>query len=345
MKILITGGCGFIGSNLAAHALGVGCDLVVFDNLYRHASCENLQWLRQKGNFKFVHGDIRNTNDVNRVLDQIKPDVVFHLAGQVAMTTSIENPVSDFEVNALGTLNLIEAIRQKSPEAIVCYSSTNKVYGDLEQYRYTENATRYICLEKENGFDENTPLNFQSPYGCSKGSADQYLLDYHRIYGVKSIVFRHSSVYGGRQFATFDQGWVSWFCQKALECTSKEVPAPFSISGTGKQVRDVLHVSDVVNLYFECAQFGEKIAGNVFNIGGGMKNSMSIIELIETLEGQLGVPIKYNRSPKRISDQRLFVANISKIKMLTGWEPKISSKEGIRNMVDWVDENIMQLQK
>jgi CDP-paratose 2-epimerase len=343
MKILITGGCGFIGSNLAANALMVGYDLIVFDNLYRNASCDNLKWLRQKGNFKFVHGDIRNANDVDRVVDDIKPDIVFHLAGQVAMTTSISNPVFDFQTNAVGTLNLIEAIRRKSQNSLVFYSSTNKVYGDLEQYNYLETPTRYACLEKPNGFDEDTPLNFQSPYGCSKGAADQYLIDYNRIYGIKSIVFRHSSVYGGRQFATSDQGWVGWFCQKSLETIYAKSHAPFSISGTGKQVRDVLHVNDVVDLYFNCSQVGDKLAGNIFNIGGGVGNSMSIIELLDRLGAHLGVPVKYYHEPRRISDQRFFVADISKISRSIGWTPKVSSIDGLKQMLEWVDSSVMNL--
>ena len=340
MKVLITGGCGFIGSNLAAHAINIGWDLVVFDNLYRHASYDNLRWLQKKGNFKFIHGDVRNTSDVNRIIDDTKPDVIFHLAGQVAMTTSILNPILDFETNALGTINVIDAVRLKSPHSIVCYSSTNKVYGDLEQYTYIENKTRYICPERQSGFDEFTPINFQSPYGCSKGAADQYLLDYNRIYGIKSIVFRHSSVYGGRQFATFDQGWVGWFCQQALRCANNQSELPFSISGTGKQVRDVLHVDDVVKLYFQCANVGEQIAGNAFNIGGGMNNSLSIVELIQTLSELIGFPIKYYNVPKRISDQRLFVADFSKINKCTGWRPLVDSKDGIRQMLEWVDGNI-----
>src|SRR6185369_403089 len=208
MKLLITGGCGFLGSNLAAHALKRGDELLVFDNLYRNGSLHNLRWLQEQGRFCFVHGDIRNANDVQRLISEFCPDAIFHLAGQVAMTTSIANPRMDFEVNAMGSHNLLEAVRLHAPDAAVLYSSTNKVYGDLEQFNYRETDTRYECLDRPAGFDEMTTLDFHSPYGCSKGAADQYMLDYARIFGLKTVVFRHSSMYGGRQFATYDQGWV-----------------------------------------------------------------------------------------------------------------------------------------
>jgi len=198
MKILITGGCGFLGSNLAAHALAQGHHLVIFDNLCREGSRENLKWLSAQGAFSYIHGDIRNAHDVARVITGDPPDAVFHLAGQVAMTTSIANPRIDFETNVLGSFNLLEAVRLHAPHAPVIYSSSNKVYGDLEQYAYRETDTRYECIDRPNGFDEGTPLDFHSPYGCSKGAADQYMLDYARIFGLKTVVFRHSSMNGGQ---------------------------------------------------------------------------------------------------------------------------------------------------
>ena len=243
MKLLITGGCGFLGSNLAAHALEQGIELCIFDSLYREGSLSNLTWLKGKGKFKYVHGDIRNYNDVTKTIKGFQPTQIFHLAGQVAMTTSIADPRMDFEVNVMGTHNLLEAVRLYAPEVGVIYSSTNKVYGDLEQFKYRETETRYECVDAPQGFDETVQLSFHSPYGCSKGAADQYMLDYARIYGLKIAVFRHSSMYGGRQFATYDQGWVGWFCQKAVEA-KRGGKNPFTISGTGKQVRDVLHADD-----------------------------------------------------------------------------------------------------
>ncbi len=339
MKLLITGGCGFLGSNLAAYALENQIELCVFDNLYRSGSLDNLLWLRGKGEFEFVHGDIRNYNDVTRTVKSFKPDQIFHLAGQVAMTTSIADPRMDFEVNAMGTHNLLEAVRLYAPEAGVIYSSTNKVYGDLEQFTYRETDTRYECVEKPEGFDESVQLSFHSPYGCSKGAADQYMLDYARIYGLKTAVFRHSSMYGGRQFATYDQGWVGWFCQKAVEAKNGS-KQPFTISGSGKQVRDVLHADDMINLYYTAAKNIDKISGEAFNIGGGIKNSLSLLELFSMLESVTNSEMVYEKLPERESDQKVFVSDLNKIKEKVGWVSQVSSKVGVNKMVAWVDELI-----
>lgn len=339
MKLLITGGCGFLGSNLASDALSRGDNLVVFDNLHRSGSRENLTWLQKKGKFKFDHGDIRNSNDIARVIRDFKPDAIFHLAGQVAMTTSIANPRMDFEVNVLGIINLLESVRQYCPNSAVIYSSTNKVYGDLEQYSYLETDTRYQCVEKPDGFDENTQLEFHSPYGCSKGAADQYMLDYARIFGLKTVVFRHSSMYGGRQFATYDQGWVGWFCQKALEAKKGLAKEPFTISGNGKQVRDVLHADDMKALYKAALDSIDLSAGNAFNIGGGLSNSLSLLELFQELETLLGVEIIYEKQSVRVSDQRVFISNIEKAKNMLGWSPKILSKDGVKDMVQWISDS------
>ncbi|MEJ7138201.1 GDP-mannose 4,6-dehydratase [Amphibiibacter pelophylacis] len=341
MKLLITGGCGFLGSNLAAHALSQGIDLCVFDSLCRHGSQSNLQWLRAQGRFDFVHGDIRNANDVQRVIARIKPDSIFHLAGQVAMTTSIADPRMDFEVNSLGTLNLLEAVRAHAPEAVVIYSSTNKVYGDLEQYQYRETDTRYVCVEHPDGFDEETPLDFHSPYGCSKGSADQYLRDYHRIFGLKTVVFRHSSMYGGRQFATADQGWIGWFCLMAAETRAGMRQTPFTVSGDGKQVRDVLHSEDMISLYFSTLKHVDAVAGHAFNIGGGIANSLSLLELFRLLGSEIGQTLLYTKLPPRESDQRVFVADSRKIHHLTGWAPEVSAQEGVSRMLDWVAGSVL----
>ncbi len=336
MKLLITGGCGFLGSNLAEHALANGIELYVFDSLYRNGSLLNLKWLRRNGTFEFIHGDIRNYNDVFRMVKRIKPDIVFHLAGQVAMTTSIMDPRMDFEVNAMGTHNLLEAIRLESPGTGVIYSSTNKVYGDLEQFTYEETETRYKCIDVPNGFDENTQLDFHSPYGCSKGAADQYMLDYARIYGLKTAVFRHSSMYGGRQFATYDQGWVGWFCRKAVEASKGEQSEPFTISGNGKQVRDVLHALDMVNLYFSASKNISKLSGQSFNIGGGIENSLSLLELFEILEDISSEKLSFNKLHPRASDQKVFVADLKKINSAINWKPTINSKTGVRKMFDWI---------
>ena len=336
MKILITGGCGFLGSNIASESLKSGDELVVFDNLYRTGSVHNLGWLKNQGKFEFVHGDIRNENDVTKLVMSNRSDVIFHLAGQVAMTTSIADPRLDFEVNALGTFNLLNAVRQISPETGVIYSSTNKVYGDLEQYDYSETDTRYECIEKPNGFDESVNLSFHSPYGCSKGSADQYVLDYARIFDLKTTVFRHSSMYGGRQFTTYDQGWVGWFCTKAIEIRNGELREPFTISGNGKQVRDLLYARDMVDLYKKAARNIEKIKGEAFNVGGGINNSFSLLELFSFLEQEFDITMRYKMIPPRESDQKVFVADISKVREFLSWEPKVCKEDGIRKMIKWL---------
>lgn len=339
MKYLITGGCGFVGNNLAAEVLKRGEELVIFDNLYRFGSYQNLEWLKSQGKFKFIHADIRNANDVEKIIKDIKPNVIFHLAGQVAMTTSIENPRLDFEVNALGTFNLLDTVRKYSPKSIIIYSSTNKVYGSLEWVKYKETETRYITPDFPEGFPETIPLDFHSPYGCSKGIADQYMLDYARIYGLKTVVFRHSSIYGERQFATYDQGWVGWFCLKALEIKRGVLKDTFTISGNGKQVRDILHASDVVKLYFQAVKNVEKVKGQAFNIGGGIENSLSLLELFDILEKELDVKLCYDRLPWRPSDQKVFIANIDNVKNLIGWKPKIDKIKGIKTMLNWLTEN------
>lgn len=339
MKLLITGGCGFLGSNLAAHALQEDIDLVVFDNLSRQGSIDNLQWLKQQGKFKYIHGDTRNTNDVTRVIKDVCPDVIFHVAGQVAMTTSIANPRKDFEINTMGTFNILEAVRQHAPNAAVIYSSTNKVYGDLEQYTYRETDTRYECIEKPNGFDESTPLSFHSPYGCSKGAADQYMLDYARMFGLKTVVFRHSSMYGGRQFATYDQGWIGWFCQKAIDIKKGTVKESFTISGNGKQVRDVLHAEDMIRLYYSAVEHIDCIKGQCFNIGGGLQNSLSLLELFTLLERFCKIQMNYTHLPPRESDQKIFIADIKKIQVKIGWRPFVSAEDGLNKMLQWTNFN------
>ena len=340
MRLLITGGCGFLGSNLAFYGIKKGFDITVIDNLYRKGSSENLEWLKSSGKFNFIQEDTRNAAEMEKIIKDIKPDCIFHLAGQVAMTTSIENPRLDFETNALGTFNILEAVRKHSPDSGIIYSSTNKVYGDLEQFTYAENEKRYICNEKPEGFDENTALEFHSPYGCSKGAADQYMLDYARIFGLKTAVFRHSSMYGGRQFATYDQGWIGWFCQKAVEEKLGLSKEPFTISGNGKQVRDVLHAEDMISLYYACAEKINEIKGNAFNIGGGFENSLSLLELFDFLENELNVKLNYKKLPPRESDQKVFVADISKAEKLLNWKPKVSFEEGIIKMIEWTKSQI-----
>ena len=336
MKLLITGGCGFLGSNLASDAIKRGDSVFLFDNLSRKGSLENLQWLKSIGNFSFIQGDIRNFNDISSSVKLIQPDAIFHLAGQVAMTTSIINPILDFEVNVMGTLNLLESIRLNSPNSVTIYSSTNKVYGDLENFEYEEDKNRYICKQMPLGFDEDLPLNFHSPYGVSKGSADQYMLDYNRIYGIKTLVFRHSSMYGGRQYSTEDQGWVGWFCDRALLIKQKKISAEVTISGSGKQVRDLLHASDMKALYRNAVKTAQSNYGQVFNIGGGQKNSLSLLELLNFLEKKLSIRIKVKKNAQRISDQKIFIADIRKASKVFDWYPKVNYEEGISDYLTWI---------
>lgn len=336
MKILINGGCGFLGSNLAAYGIQKGHEITVLDNLSRMGASRNLEWLRKTGGFTFTYGDTRNKNDVETVIKNGEYDAVFHLAGQVAMTTSIENPYKDFEINAMGALNLLDSVRKYSPHTAVFFSSTNKVYGDLEQYHYKETEKRYLCEEYPQGFDERIPLDFRSPYGCSKGAADQYMLDYARIYGLKTVVFRHSSMYGSRQFATYDQGWIGWFVSKALEQKENRMAAPFTVSGNGKQVRDVLHADDMVALYYGGLSNIDLICGEAYNIGGGMEQSLSLLELFDILNSALGIELQFHNIPVRQSDQKVFVADIAKISGKIGWKPKVGAQEGIERMLEWV---------
>jgi CDP-paratose 2-epimerase len=335
MKYLITGGAGFVGSNLAKEVLKQGQELFIIDNLYRYGSSKNLEELKKNGDFKYYPFDTRDTNDVETVIKDVKPDYIFHLAGQVAMTTSISNPRLDYETNAIGTFNILDSVRKYSPDSVILYSSTNKVYGDFEYLHFSEAKTRYICTEYPEGFPETLTLDFHSPYGCSKGCADQYLLDFYRIFGIKTIVFRHSSMYGSNQHATYDQGWIGWFLQQALNIKNRKNTEPFTISGDGKQVRDVLHSEDIVNLYFT-AKDCQKAYGNAFNIGGGIKNSLSLLELFDFLEKELGIEMKYTKLPWRESDQKVFIADNKKITDLTGWKPAVSYEDGIKSMLSWL---------
>ncbi len=336
MKVLVTGGAGFVGSNVAARLLGREGQVTVFDSLARHGAAENLTWLRTLGLSDFVHGDIRNAFDVEQVIRSTRPDVIFHLAGQVAMTTSMQSPRRDFEINVLGSINVLEAVRQHSPQTAVVYASSNKVYGNLQHLDLVEQATRYQPRDPlQKGVDENVSIEFHTPYGCSKGAADQYMLDYARGFGLNTVVFRHSTIYGGRQFATYDQGWVGWFCRQALETKADPSRLPFTVSGDGKQVRDLLHVSDAVDAYLAAYEHIAEARGEAFNIGGGLGNSMSLLELLQFLERRLGIPLRYTNLPWRQSDQKFFVADNSKAERLLQWSPGMSKESGIEDTLSW----------
>lgn len=346
---LVTGGCGFLGSNIAAHFHKLGSRIVIIDGMFRTGCEQNLSWLReldQGGRLDFIKGDLADAKLVDSVFSEYGPfDYVCHLGGQVAMTTSLSDPRRDIMTNVIGTFNVLEGVRAHSPEALVAYSSTNKVYGDLEDFEYVEGETRYGIPSHPRGFDEATRLDFASPYGCSKGSADQYVRDWSRNYGLKTVVFRHSSIFGGRQFSTFDQGWIGWFCQQAqAQAQAREAGLPdpsFTISGNGKQVRDVLHAKDLISLYHSAFTNKQSASGNIYNIGGGVENSLSLLELFELLREKLGLAdaLTFEQLPPRQSDQKWFVADISKAEAQLGWKPKVSASAGLDRMLEWTSSS------
>jgi CDP-paratose 2-epimerase len=334
MKIVVTGGAGFIGSNLVEYFLKKKNEVVIFDNLSRPGSRINLSWIKSiPGNLRIVEGDVRN--DFDKLCEIVNnADVVFHFAAQVAVTTSVINPREDFEINALGTINVCEAVRKSKKKPILFYSSTNKVYGEMEEVKTKELTNRYAYISLKNGVSERRPLDFHSPYGCSKGVADQYVRDYSRIYGLRTVVFRQSCVYGKHQFGIEDQGWVAWFII-ALTHGKK-----ITIYGNGKQVRDLLEVSDLVRAYVLAIKNINKTSGQIYNIGGGLKNSISIwLEFRPILEELFGKKIKANFSDWRPGDQPIFISDNSKAKNDFGWEPQVGVRDGLKKLYEWVQEN------
>lgn len=345
MNVLITGGAGFLGSNLAASLQDDGHNVVVLDALLRDGSALNLRWLLERPSscpLTFIQGDLADQDVVIAAFRRYGPfDFIVHVGGQVAMTTSLQDPQRDLQTNVIGSFNVLEAARKLSPNALLAYSSTNKVYGDLEWMRVVESDTRYSLPDFPGGLDESLPLDFSTPYGCSKGAADQYVRDWFRVFGLKTVVFRHSSIYGGRQFSSFDQGWIGWFCLKALEQQAAWIkgqpPVPFTIAGTGKQVRDVLHASDLIRLYKAAFEYRDTVAGEIFNIGGGVSNALSLLELFGLLSEILAIPpLEFDAKPRRASDQDCFIADIGKAERLLSWKPEISCREGVSLMLDWM---------
>jgi CDP-paratose 2-epimerase len=332
---LITGGAGFIGTNYTARLLERGDRVMIFDNLSRAGTPGNISWLQDtygKDAFELIVGDIREAEDVKAAAR--KADLVLHLAAQVAVTTSVVDPRTDFEINALGTLNVLEAARHAPKRPPVIYASTNKVYGELEDIPVAEGDARYYFPRHPQGITERQTLDFHSPYGCSKGAGDQYVRDYQRIYGLPTVVFRQSCIYGPHQFGVEDQGWVAWFVIAAV--TGK----PLTIYGDGKQVRDLLYVDDLLAAYDQAAANIDKTAGQIYNIGGGVGNTLSIwSEFGPLLERMLDREIPVAREPWRPGDQRVFIADISKAREDFDWEPEIDVQTGISKLVDWVQTN------
>lgn len=334
-KWIITGGAGFIGCHAASLFREKGDRVVLIDNLGRRGAEANLAWLEQQGDFELIKADVRDPGAMNAALaDHKDADCVLHLAAQVAVTTSVKDPRDDFESNALGTFNVLEAVRTAAGgRPAVIYSSTNKVYGNLEHVRVVERDGRYAYEDRPLGVDEHEPMDFHSPYGCSKGAGDQYVRDYARIYGMRTLVFRQSCIYGTRQFGIEDQGWIAWFCVAAT------TGQPFTIYGDGKQIRDALWVGDLIDAYERGLDRMDAVAGEVFNIGGGPENTLSLNELVALLSEAFGRDFAPPHADWRPGDQRVFVADVRKAERLLGWAPKVRTAEGVAKLLNWVREN------
>ncbi len=338
LHVIVTGGAGFIGSNVAASFLRDGHHVTVFDNMQRPGSQRNLVWLHSlphAAGLRFVEGDVRDAEHVRSVIGACNVHLVFHFAAQTAVTTSLVDPRTDLDVNIIGTHNVLEAVRQSQAALppILFFTSTNKVYGALSHRRWVETATRFVFADAElaaNGVDELEPLDFHSPYGCSKGAADLYVRDYSRIYGLRTVVFRMSCIYGPRQFGNEDQGWVAHFMMAVAG------GRPLSIYGNGKQVRDMLFIDDLVNAFRLAALHIESTAGHVYNIGGGPANTVSIwAELRPRLEQLAGRKLHVRMHDWRPGDQPVYVSDTRRAQRDFGWQPRVGVDEGLRRLWQW----------
>src|SRR5688572_30541509 len=339
--VLITGGAGFIGTNLAHRLVSQGTPVIVFDNLSRPGVERNLRWLREThGSLVRVElADIRDRTAVQRAVRHASH--VVHLAAQVAVTTSLLDPADDFDVNARGTLNLLAALHSLTSPPPLLYTSTNKVYGQLDDLRLQARGSRYVPVDDrvgEHGIDETRPLEFHSPYGCSKGAADQYVLDFGRTLGMRTVVFRMSCIYGPHQFGTEDQGWVAHFLIQALR------GKPLTLYGDGRQLRDILYVGDLVDAMLAAHRHIGKLSGRVFNIGGGAANSTSLLEVLARIEKLTGEHCRYSFADWRVGDQKYYVSDTRQFTELTGWEPSTSIDEGLERLYQWVLDNLIAYQ-
>lgn len=348
MRVMIIGGAGFIGCNAARRFLERGDRVLIVDNLSRRGAEANLQWLESQGKINFARCDIRDFDPLCQVFDDYRGlDVVLHLAAQVAVTTSVTEPREDFEINALGTFNVLEAVRGCRSDPLVLFASTNKVYGGMEDIVVEEGPGvmpdekegRYRYRDLPGGIPENRLLDFHSPYGCSKGAADQYVHDYARIYGIRSAVFRQSCIYGPRQFGIEDQGWVAWFTISAV------LGRKINIYGNGKQVRDMLHIDDLVDAYLLAVEQSEEMDGRIFNIGGGPAYTRSILGLVHQLERQLGHQVPVEFFDWRPGDQPVYISDITKAERELGWKPKVDPETGVAQLTQWVQENQSLIQE
>jgi CDP-paratose 2-epimerase len=339
LRVIITGGAGFIGVNAAARYLERGDEVVIVDNLARAGTKDNLRWLGTRGKPKFFAVDLREPEAVNAVFRDFRDaSLVLHLAGQVAVTASVADPRFDFEVNAVGTLNVLEAMRRNKMEAVLIYASTNKVYGEMKQVEVIESPKRYEYAAMPEGVSEQMQLDFHSPYGCSKGAADQYVLDYHRVFGLNTVVFRQSCIYGARQFGIEDQGWVAWFLIAA------ELGRPLTVFGNGKQVRDVLYVDDLLDAFDAACTNIAAARGRVYNIGGGPANAISLLDLIDHVAHIRGENLRYVTRGWRTGDQRIYVSDIRRARSELQWEPRVPWRKGVETLNAWVAANRTELE-
>ena len=335
-QITITGGAGFIGSNVSSYYLDKGCRVVIYDSLERKGCLTNVEWLRRHPNaqnLEVLIGDIRlPTRALQQAIEA--SDALFHMAGQVAVTTSVKDPVQDFEVNALGAFKLLELVRNSSrKQPVFVYASTNKVYGGMDNVEIREYKDRFGYADLPEGVPEDRLLDFHSPYGCSKGAADQYVRDYARIYGLQTVVFRQSCIYGYRQFGVEDQGWVAWFIIAA------QLGLPIVIYGNGKQVRDVLFIDDLIEAYDTALEQIEVVSGQVFNIGGGPDNTISLHDLIGVLKSEVNPRLQMSFADWRPGDQPVYISDVRKAREAFGWSPRTDWQTGVRKLIQWVKEN------
>ncbi len=333
---LVTGGAGFVGSNLVSRLAGEGRRVRILDNLSRPGVERNADWLRrqhggQEGKIEILRADVRDEAALEKALRDV--GTVFHFAAQVAVTTSLDDPRDDFQVNLAGTFGLLEAMRHLPRPPRLFFTSTNKVYGALPDVELRRDALRYVPAREEirsHGISEERPLDFHSPYGCSKGAADQYVLDYSRSFGIETVVFRMSCIYGPRQFGTEDQGWVAYFLLRAL------AGKPITLYGDGRQVRDVLFVEDLVEAFLAAERRLPEIAGQAFNVGGGADSTISLLELLDLIAELTGRRPEVEHAPWRTGDQRYYVSDTRRLQELTGWRPQVGVRQGVGRLLTWL---------